>query len=146
MLEARLARVVEPGQHQPRTRSPGYVDEHDDAVPLVTEIHRDRQYKGRRLFDTPLWGTKEMSEPPLPRGRGRPEFEQTEVQRAVVAALSAHGIPLRTIARRRGCAVGTLRRAFSEELRDAHLQIEASMGWRSSPRLGGRSGAPPGIG
>jgi hypothetical protein len=63
-----------------------------------------------------------------PRGAGRPEHEPTARTRAQVQVMHAHGIPHRIIAKLVGCAPNTLRKHYREELRDAHLHVEAAMG------------------
>lgn len=59
---------------------------------------------------------------------GRPEHAVTERSRAIVQVMHAHGISHRIIAKTIGCNPKTLRKHYREELRDAHEQIEASMG------------------
>lgn len=59
---------------------------------------------------------------------GRPEHEVTTRSRAQVQVMHANGIPHRIIAKVIGCAPNTLRKHYREDLRDASLQVEASMG------------------
>jgi hypothetical protein len=63
-----------------------------------------------------------------PGKAGRPEHEVTSRSRAQVQVMHAHGIPHRIIAKVIGCAPKTLRKHYREDLRDASLQVEASMG------------------
>lgn len=59
---------------------------------------------------------------------GRPPHEATARTRAVVQVMHAHGIPHRIIAKVIGCTANTLRKHYRDDLRDASLQVEASMG------------------
>lgn len=60
--------------------------------------------------------------------RGRPEHAVTSRTRAQVQVMHANGIPHRIIAKVIGCTPKTLRKHYREDLQDASLQVEASMG------------------
>lgn len=73
-----------------------------------------------------------MSDEPAKRGRGRPAFVPTDDERWIAQVLHAHGIPHAIIARsiRRnegGIGIVTLRKYFKAELRDAQMQVKATM-------------------
>lgn len=73
--------------------------------------------------------SKKKSEKPRKRGRGRPEFEPTEVDRKLVGELAGFGIPEADIARRvinpatdEAISPVTLRKHFRDELDVGHIR------------------------
>lgn len=72
-------------------------------------------------------GQETPEEEPKNKG-GRPPHEPTPRTRAQVQVMHANGIPHRIIAKMIGIQRTTLVRHYREDLKDAALQVEASMG------------------
>lgn len=60
--------------------------------------------------------------------QGRPPHEPTAERRNVVQVMHANGIPIRIIAKALSIDAKTLRKWYRADLRDASLEVEASMG------------------
>lgn len=78
--------------------------------------------------------SKKKSEKPRKRGRGRPEFEPTEVDRKLVGELAGFGIPEADIARRvinpatdEAISPVTLRKYFRDELDVGHIRANEAV-------------------
>jgi len=69
----------------------------------------------------------EEQKPPERNKGGRPRYQPKPQDRQLVHALHAHGFSLRFIAKKVGIDVTTLRKAFREDLRQAHEEIKAAM-------------------